>query len=135
MQINIAQLCMPECDVCDRIHLGTKLNVTTDIPSLSSAHLVSNIDHPSPTSINIRYQHRCNLFSPLKLQTCPVKVKVYPKTTEFSEIKMKKRELEANITSIRLELSENEHLKLEAETKRDDLAKVGFRNDSIVFGL
>ena len=64
-----------------------------------------------------------------------MKVKVYPKTTEFSEIKMKKRELEANITSIRLELSENEHLKLEAETKRDDLAKVGFRNDSIVFGL
>ena len=48
---------------------------------------------------------------------------------------MKKRELEANITSIRLELSENEHLKFEAETKRDDLAKVGFPNDSIVFGF
>ena len=64
-----------------------------------------------------------------------MKVKVYPKTTEFSEIKMKKRELEANLTSIRLELSENEHLKFEAETERDDLAKVGFPNDSIVFGF
>ena len=48
---------------------------------------------------------------------------------------MKKRELEANLTSIRLELSENEHLKFEAETERDDLAKVGFRKDFFILHL
>ena len=47
-------------------------------------------------------------------------------------MKMEKRELEANLTSLRIELSENEHLKLEAETKRDDLAKVGFRNEIVI---
>ena len=47
-------------------------------------------------------------------------------------MKIEKWELEANLTSIRIELSENEHLKLEAETKRDDLAKVGFRNDIVI---
>ena len=45
-------------------------------------------------------------------------------------MKMERRELEANLTSIRIELAENEHLKLDAEMKRDDLAKVYFRNDS-----
>ena len=50
-------------------------------------------------------------------------------------MKMEKRELEANLTSIRLELSENEHLKLEAENKRDDLAKVGFRIDIFILRL
>ena len=48
---------------------------------------------------------------------------------------MEKRELEANLTSIRLELSENEHLKLDAENKRDDLAKVGFRIDIFILRL
>ena len=56
----------------------------------------------------------------------------YLKIFEFSEVKMEKRELEGNLTSIRIELSENEHLKLEAETKRDDLAKVSFRNDIVI---
>ena len=56
----------------------------------------------------------------------------FPKIFEFSEMKMEKRELEANLTSIRIELSENEHLKLDAETKRDDLAKVGFLNDIVI---
>ena len=55
------------------------------------------------------------------------------KTIEFSEMKLEKRELEANLTSIRLELSENEHLKLDAEIKRDDLAKVGFQNDIFIW--
>ena len=45
---------------------------------------------------------------------------------------MEKRELEANVTSMRIELSENEQLKLDAETKRDDLAKVSFRNDIVI---
>ena len=47
-------------------------------------------------------------------------------------MKIEKWELEANLTSIRIELSENEHLKLEAESKRDDLAKVSFRNDIVI---
>ena len=59
-------------------------------------------------------------------------VKKCPEIIEFSEIKMEKRELEANLTSIQIELSENEHLKLEAETKRDDLAKVDFRNHIVI---
>ena len=50
-------------------------------------------------------------------------------------MKMENRELEANLTSTRLELSENEYLKLEAENKRDDLAKVGFRNDIFILRL
>ena len=45
---------------------------------------------------------------------------------------MEKRELEANVTSMRIELSENEQLKVDAETKRDDLAKVSFRNDIVI---
>ena len=47
-------------------------------------------------------------------------------------MKIEKRELEANVTSMRIELSENEQLKLDAETKRDDLAKVSFRNDIVI---
>ena len=39
----------------------------------------------------------------------------YSIATEFSEMKMK--------------LSENKHLMLEAASERDDLAKVDFRND------
>ena len=58
---------------------------------------------------------------------------VHWKPSEFSDMKMEKRELEANLTSIRLELSENEHLKLDAEIKRDDLAKVGFQNDIFIW--
>ena len=41
----------------------------------------------------------------------------------FSEVKMKRRELEANLTSIRIELSANERSKSEAEHWREDIAK------------
>ena len=50
-------------------------------------------------------------------------------------MKMENRELEANLTSIRLEFSENEHLKLEAENKRDELVKVDFRNEIFIVRL
>ena len=44
-------------------------------------------------------------------------------------MKLTMRKHEADLTSLQIELCKNMHLKFEAESKRDNLVKVGFQND------
>ena len=42
-------------------------------------------------------------------------------------MKLSMRKHEADLTSLQIELCKNKHLKFEAESKRDNLVKVGFK--------